>query len=546
MKAFLLVVLLATIAYAEPIRIACLGNSITAGAGIPDPVNDSWPGQLQKLLGDAYQVGNFGNSGRTLLRRGDYPLWVEKEFKNALAMNPNIVIISLGTNDSKPYNWVYKDEFIPDYLAMIDTFKTCPANPQFYICKPPPAFSVRWDIRDSVIVAEIIPMIEQVAELRGASVIDFYTPMADKRNLFPDDIHPDSEGSWEMAKIVYYALTGKSVESAMDEDVAAGKPVTGEGLLNPAEMLVDGDRRTAFWCADGGHAVVDLGELISIDMFQTDFGFEGRKYGARYTIDISKDGLQWQTVVDQSARMDTTQIAVDAVAPVEARFVRLTLLGRSSTPAIAPTVYDFKVLKTAKVHAPVITYKVTDVRPQYVKIDVEVTASCKAGEYIKLFTTTDPNSPMTVAKDYRKFETQVIKSTIKPNQIRWYWAKAYYEGLEIGGVDTLKLTYESVSAVQEHNQTPSSYRIANYPNPFNPSTTIRCELPEPAIVTVQIYDVQGRLVYSVPYGRRPAGTFAMVWNGVDLSGHGMPSGVYWLVLRTDRQVAATQKMVLLK
>ena len=91
----------------EPIKVACVGNSITFGSGIPDQVNDSYPAQLQKLLGDGYKVLNCGNSGRTMLKHGDYPLWVEPEFKAAIEMVPDVVIILLGTNDSKPYNWIY-------------------------------------------------------------------------------------------------------------------------------------------------------------------------------------------------------------------------------------------------------------------------------------------------------------------------------------------------------------------------------------------------------------------------------------------------------
>src|SRR5579863_8364775 len=64
--------------YTAPIRIACVGDSITAGLGVA--TGKSYPSQLQALLGDKWQVQNFGVSGRTLLKKGDHPYWIEKAF----------------------------------------------------------------------------------------------------------------------------------------------------------------------------------------------------------------------------------------------------------------------------------------------------------------------------------------------------------------------------------------------------------------------------------------------------------------------------------
>jgi len=83
----------------DVIRIACVGDSITYGAGIKGRVTKSYPAQLQELLGATYNVGNFGVSGRTLLKKGDKPYWENKAYKNALDFKPDIVIIKLGTND---------------------------------------------------------------------------------------------------------------------------------------------------------------------------------------------------------------------------------------------------------------------------------------------------------------------------------------------------------------------------------------------------------------------------------------------------------------
>jgi len=97
--------------YTKPIKLACIGNSITFGSGIPDRVKNSYPGQLALMLGDKWEVRNFGVSGRTLLSKGDNPYIKEQFYKNVLAWQPDVITIKLGTNDSKPQNWKYKDEF---------------------------------------------------------------------------------------------------------------------------------------------------------------------------------------------------------------------------------------------------------------------------------------------------------------------------------------------------------------------------------------------------------------------------------------------------
>src|ERR1044071_7859592 len=82
------------------IRIACVGNSITAGARLSHPEKNAYPAQLQQMLGDNYEVFNFGVSGRTVLRNCDRSYMATRAYKDALNSNPDIVFIKLGTNDS--------------------------------------------------------------------------------------------------------------------------------------------------------------------------------------------------------------------------------------------------------------------------------------------------------------------------------------------------------------------------------------------------------------------------------------------------------------
>jgi lysophospholipase L1-like esterase len=102
-----------------PVRVTCIGASITEGATTTDPANDSYPAQLGRMLGDRYVVSNFGVSGTTMLKKGDSPYWDTEAYKKALASEPEIVFIDLGGNDSKAVNRRHMDEFVKDACEMI-------------------------------------------------------------------------------------------------------------------------------------------------------------------------------------------------------------------------------------------------------------------------------------------------------------------------------------------------------------------------------------------------------------------------------------------
>jgi lysophospholipase L1-like esterase len=185
--------------------VACVGDSITYGSGISNRNYNSYPAQLGRMLqkfGGPWETRNFGVSGTTLLRNGDLPYIQQGAYSQALAAEPDAVIIKLGTNDSKSHNWVYKDEYVSDYLFLIDSFAELPSKPIIWICKPVPAFNDNFGITDSVIKDEIIPMIDQIAQLRDVIVIDLYTALSDAGDLFPDGIHPNAEGAKLMAEAI--------------------------------------------------------------------------------------------------------------------------------------------------------------------------------------------------------------------------------------------------------------------------------------------------------------------------------------------------------
>ena len=236
--------------------VACVGDSITYGSGISNRNYNSYPAQLSRMLqkfDNQWQAQNFGVSGATLLRNADKPYVQESAYGQVLAAEPDAVIIKLGTNDSKPHNWVHKDNFVSDYTFLIDTFAELPSKPKIWICKPVPAFNDNFGITESVIKDEIIPLIDQIAELKGVEVIDLYTALSDASSLFPDGIHPNAEG----AKLIAEAIAPISTPD-----------FNRDGIVDAADMCIIVDhwgenyRLCDIGPAPFGDNIIDVQDLI--------------------------------------------------------------------------------------------------------------------------------------------------------------------------------------------------------------------------------------------------------------------------------------------
>ncbi len=190
-----------------PIRVACVGDSITQGSGADKGM--SYPSQLQALLGKGWEVGNFGVSGRTLLRKGDNPYWKEAAYRKALDFKPDAVIIMLGTNDTKPQNWKHKAEFEGDYRDLVKSFLDLPSKPRVFICRPVPVPGEgNYGINETAL-QEQMPVLTKLAEELKVDIIDMYAALDGKPEFLPDRVHPNTEGAGEMAKAAANTLTGK-------------------------------------------------------------------------------------------------------------------------------------------------------------------------------------------------------------------------------------------------------------------------------------------------------------------------------------------------
>ncbi len=194
--------------YTGRIKLACVGDSITAGYG--NSPGKSWPEQIQKMLGQNWHIGRFGVSGATLMKNGDKPYWKEAAFQKAKEFLPQVVVIMLGTNDTKPQNWSKRKEFAPDYQALIEEFASLPSKPRIFICYPTYiAGKGNFGISNDH-TQKLLPVITAVAKQSKLAVINIYKAMHAKDALIPDRVHPSDQGASVIAAEVFKALLGKS------------------------------------------------------------------------------------------------------------------------------------------------------------------------------------------------------------------------------------------------------------------------------------------------------------------------------------------------
>jgi len=311
----------------NPIRVVCIGNSITHGSGASDSLH-AYPAQLGNLLGADYTVFNGGVGSRTMLKKGDYPYWNEVKYASAKNSNPDIVIISLGTNDSKSQNWAYGTEFYSDYVAMVNEFRAGGRNPRIFVCFPPPAFKDNYGIRNAVIRDQIIPLIDSVARIQHTSLIDYYHPLLPDGKLFADAIHPNNQGALLLAKIACAAILGTTQPNIWNWDYTDEATIT--STIPNLTALTDNDESSVLEINPQGSTNVDFefpykmyldGCLLynaSNEMTTTD-----------WSVQYSNDKTTWTTSTATEA-IPNNNGKVFTLSTSPARYFRLLLNGNKT------------------------------------------------------------------------------------------------------------------------------------------------------------------------------------------------------------------------
>ena len=184
---------------ADKIRVACVGDSITAGS--------KYPYELGVKLGANYTVRNYGVGLAAVSLESEKPYMNQTVFSDAKGFLPNIVIITLGTNDAKLAYQQYLDNFTDDYKKLITEFQSLSSKPKIWIVVPPPIFNDGFGPNGTLLVQDIIPLIKQVANETGLPLIDFYSDIVSHPEYFSDGVHPNIQGSKIIATKIYQAIT---------------------------------------------------------------------------------------------------------------------------------------------------------------------------------------------------------------------------------------------------------------------------------------------------------------------------------------------------
>ena len=191
------------------IHIGCLGDSITFGAGVNGKKEETWEYYLNKLLGADHQVLNYGISGRTLQREGDYPYTADKFYGISKENRIETYLIMLGTNDAKPYNFDEK-RYAKQLHDFVMEYKELPSRPEVILMTVPQVFKneegiVAFDI-DEGNIEKIQRMIRQEAAVSKINCIDLYSLTKDKKDWFADGVHPNKKGNEEIAGHIFHEL----------------------------------------------------------------------------------------------------------------------------------------------------------------------------------------------------------------------------------------------------------------------------------------------------------------------------------------------------
>jgi acyl-CoA thioesterase-1 len=196
------------------IKVACVGDSITYGILL----RDSYPSRLEQLLGSSYSVRNFGAIGHTAQKDGNQPYWGHRYFGLSTDFAPDIVILMLGSNDSKDKNWKGAAAFSRDYIALIEHYRSLPSKPGIVLMTPPSAFLVKGRTKlpagiNGEVIAQIADIVRQTGVALALPVIDMHTATADHPEFFQGDgIHPDRAGHRFMAMKVFEFLKARGSE----------------------------------------------------------------------------------------------------------------------------------------------------------------------------------------------------------------------------------------------------------------------------------------------------------------------------------------------
>lgn len=224
-----------TAAADDTVDIACIGDSITAGNGSEQievdggMVTPSYPYRLQEQLGSGYTVSNFGIAGIRILDAYDFAISTSTDgqykgtgqYYQSVNMQPDMVIIMLGTNDLNKFKTVNtaesRQQLKTAYTDLVHSYLALASNPTVLLATVPEQRGRTYD--ESGINDLVSGLIREVADTYGLPVIDIYAMTsawtdAQLQEYFHDDLHPNNTGYEQLAALFAgYIQAGKQISN---------------------------------------------------------------------------------------------------------------------------------------------------------------------------------------------------------------------------------------------------------------------------------------------------------------------------------------------
>ncbi|WP_170243972.1 GDSL-type esterase/lipase family protein [Streptococcus suis] len=189
------------------VKVATVGDSLTYGYGLDNREKDAYPSILAEKLGHHYQVSNFGLSGRSLQSTADFPYFKEENAQLSLESEADIVIIMIGSNDSRGPYW-NKEGFQREYKEMAERYMNLPSQPDIYLVIPPFVPTSRFGLNNQIIEEELQAIIPQIGQELGLPVINLYPVTKGKLEYYSDGLHLSPLGNQVIAQEIYCHLQG--------------------------------------------------------------------------------------------------------------------------------------------------------------------------------------------------------------------------------------------------------------------------------------------------------------------------------------------------
>lgn len=187
-------------------KVACVGDSITWGFTIVNRSKYSYPAVLQQLLGDGFEVRNFGHNDAAARFDAETPYVSKKAYRDSLAWEPDIVLLMLGTNDTKPWNW-NPGIFREDYLRVVESYLALPSHPQVVLVAPIRIFKTIpvMFLNPDVLEDGVRPAIRDIAAQLHLQLVDLYD-LFDSARFCRDGVHPQRDGARLLAEALFRAV----------------------------------------------------------------------------------------------------------------------------------------------------------------------------------------------------------------------------------------------------------------------------------------------------------------------------------------------------